>query len=161
MMPSMWTMICSLWLLCPTVLADDIEIHTCMVQLAGTAWEECTGKYVKKDDDKNQSLHDVVSRIGRDFDCFFIVYGRYTTDCFNVKKFTKLVLCWWDKEPDTVQGFNALGVYSRIQAERIARKIGECIAEKNHTVDKTFLKRRRRKDASDNVDYQLIRNLLK
>ncbi|KAL1485433.1 hypothetical protein MTO96_031959, partial [Rhipicephalus appendiculatus] len=107
-MRSKRTMIWSLWLLCPIVLADDSHnFHPCFVMFMTPGAVKCSISLggASHDSANHPQSDTLLMKGGRhtDSDCFRTVYGDSGEHCLNTQLFTLLFLCWYDREPAIVE----------------------------------------------------------
>ncbi|KAL1486280.1 hypothetical protein MTO96_009324 [Rhipicephalus appendiculatus] len=127
------TMIWSLLLFCTVVLADDLDVHPCLIKiLSNERVKLCTLRVAQAHNMLDIPSFEVGSmysrgRGARDDECTYRAYGSGNRKCFDPDSYVTLWLCWWNVSPDLKQDMRIAGIATREQAMEFAREMGECM----------------------------------
>ncbi|KAL1486281.1 hypothetical protein MTO96_009324 [Rhipicephalus appendiculatus] len=123
-------MIWSLLLFCTVVLADDLDVHPCLIKiLSNERVKLCTLRVAQAHNMLDIPSFEVGSmysrgRGARDDECTYRAYGSGNRKCFDPDSYVTLWLCWWNVSPDLKQDMRIAGIATREQAMEFAREMG-------------------------------------
>uniref|UniRef100_A0A131Z1Z8 Lipocalin n=1 Tax=Rhipicephalus appendiculatus TaxID=34631 RepID=A0A131Z1Z8_RHIAP len=138
-MLSKWTMIWSLWLLCPIVLAGEFWHHPCYYKFVRSGLAECKKRLGGSEDPDDYRRHVTMRSWNEDESrpdqCFQDVYGPSDEECLSSKKFRSLFLCLWDRKMDEYKYFLRVDISTRPQLVETAEQFRECLVEYSDNSD--------------------------